>query len=92
MAGGNGNGQLLTAAQLEVAVLDRRRPKRAFRRVVGSALGSLLGDRSAGEAPPEGATHAHSPSASQPGTPAGLGDPAAPDTIGGAGDGAPPAD
>jgi proteasome alpha subunit len=86
MAGGNGNGQLLTAAQLEVAVLDRRRPKRAFRRVVGAALGTLLGDRSAGEAAPQGATHPHSPSASQPGTPAGLGDPAAPDTVGG-GDG-----
>src|SRR5947209_16812184 len=44
---GNGNGAaptLLTAAQLEVAVLDRRRPKRAFRRVVGAALRPLLGD------------------------------------------------
>ena len=34
----------LTAAQLEVAVLDRRRPKRAFRRITGSALRTLLGD------------------------------------------------
>ena len=33
-----------TAAQLEVAVLDRRRPKRAFRRVAGAALRTLLGD------------------------------------------------
>ncbi|WP_448639476.1 proteasome subunit alpha [Geodermatophilus sp. URMC 63] len=85
MSGGNGDGGLLPAAQLEVAVLDRRRPKRAFRRVVGAALASLLGDRSADQAAPEGATHAHAPSAPQPGTPAGLGDPAAPDTAGGTG-------
>jgi proteasome alpha subunit len=85
MAGGNGSGELLTATQLEVAVLDRRRPKRAFRRVVGAALGTLLGDEAAGEAAPEAGSHAHSPSAAQPGTPAGLGDPAAPDTIGGGG-------
>ena len=46
---GNGGGAgRLTAAQLEVAVLDRRRPKRAFRRVVGSALRTLLGDEDAG--------------------------------------------
>src|SRR3712207_754206 len=36
---GSGDGGLLPAGQLEVAVLDRRRPKRAFRRVVGAALG-----------------------------------------------------
>ncbi|MGY1733655.1 proteasome subunit alpha [Geodermatophilus sp. SYSU D01045] len=83
-ANGSGDG-LLPAGQLEVAVLDRRRPKRAFRRVVGAALGTLLGDRSAGAAAPEGTTHAHVPSAPQPGTPAGLGDPAAPDTAGGTG-------
>ncbi len=82
---GNGGGGLLTAAQLEVAVLDRRRPKRAFRRVVGAALATLLGDRSAGDGAPAGSTHAHTPSAPQPGTPAGLGDPAAPDTAGGTG-------
>jgi proteasome alpha subunit len=82
---GNGDRGLLPAGQLEVAVLDRRRPKRAFRRVVGAALGTLLGDRSAGGQAPEGTTHAHTPSAPQPGTPAGLGDPAAPDTAGGTG-------
>src|SRR5919202_5627774 len=32
---GNGGPTTLSAEQLEVAVLDRRRPKRAFRRVVG---------------------------------------------------------
>ncbi|MEX5720419.1 proteasome subunit alpha [Geodermatophilus maliterrae] len=83
-SGGDGDGSLLAAGQLEVAVLDRRRPKRAFRRVVGAALGTLLGDRAAGEAS-EGATAAHTPSTPQPGTPAGLGDPAAPDTAGGTG-------
>ncbi|MGY1608103.1 MULTISPECIES: proteasome subunit alpha [unclassified Geodermatophilus] len=84
MSSGNGHGELLAATQLEVAVLDRRRPKRAFRRVVGAALRSLLGEKATGDAATEGATHAHTPSAPQPGTPAGLGDPAAPDTAGGA--------
>ena len=86
---GNGTPTLLGAAQLEVAVLDRRRPKRSFRRVVGAALRSVL-DGGDGDAPPDGdqpadgSTAAHAPSAPQPGTPAGLGDPAAPDTAGGA--------
>jgi proteasome alpha subunit len=81
----NGNGPaLLSAEQLEVAVLDRRRPKRAFRRVVGAALRSLMGDETEAPEATEGATAAHSPSVSQPGTPAGLGDPSAPDTAGGA--------
>jgi proteasome alpha subunit len=83
----NGGGlDQLPAEQLEVAVLDRRRPKRAFRRVVGAALRALLSD----EPPPEpeqtgtaGATHA--PSAPAPGTPPGLGDPEAVDTAGGTG-------
>jgi proteasome alpha subunit len=50
----------LTAGQLEVALLDRRRPKRAFRRVVGAALRTLLGDESrrpdARERPPPAPT------------------------------------
>jgi proteasome alpha subunit len=75
----------LPAEQLEVAVLDRRRPKRAFRRVAGAALRALLTDKPAPEesvTPAEaGATHA--PSAPAPGTPPGLGDPAAVDTVGG---------
>jgi proteasome alpha subunit len=81
---GDGSGPaLLSSRQIEVAVLDRRRPKRAFRRVVGAALRSLLGEE--GEAPEatEGATAAHAPSVPAPGTPAGLGDPSAPDTAGG---------
>ena len=84
-ASNGGPSQLLTAAQLEVAVLDRRRPKRAFRRVVGAALHSLLDGGDGAEAVGSGATaaHAHAPSLPQPGTPPGLGDPAAPDTVGG---------
>ena len=80
----NGGPSRLTSAQLEVAVLDRRRPKRAFRRVVGAALRSLLGEEG-GETAAEAATaaHVHQPTVSQPGTPPGLGDPAAPDTAGG---------
>src|SRR5690242_4825794 len=71
-AGSGGPGRL-TAAQLEVAVLDRRRPKRAFRRIVGSALRTLLGDEQPAPDEREGAeTAAHAPSAPEPGTPPGL--------------------
>jgi proteasome alpha subunit len=86
MANGNG-AERLHAEQIEVAVLDRRRPTRAFRRVVGTPLRTLLGDEpGAPEAaePAEEATAAHAPSAPAPGTPAGLGD--APDTAGGGAD------
>jgi proteasome alpha subunit len=89
---GNGGQARLAAEQVEVAVLDRRRPKRAFRRIVGAALRTLLGD----EQPPTGGdeqaavggdgkphTAAHAPSVPEPGTPPGLGDPANPDTAGG---------
>jgi proteasome alpha subunit len=87
---GNGAPTQLTGAQLEVAVLDRRRPKRAFRRVVGAALSRLLGDEAtaeteaAAETETAAAAHTHAPSVSEPGTPPGLGDPANPDTAGGA--------
>ncbi|WP_138732123.1 proteasome subunit alpha [Modestobacter excelsi] len=82
-ANGGGRAQL-PAEQLEVAVLDRRRPKRAFRRVVGAALAALLADQPApDEAPPAEAAAGHAPSAPAPGTPPGLGDPAAIDTAGG---------
>ncbi|WP_369138247.1 proteasome subunit alpha [Modestobacter versicolor] len=77
----NGGGQL-PAEQLEVAVLDRRRPKRAFRRVVGAPLRALLADEPAPAEEP-GTTATHAPSAPAPGTPPGLGDPAAVDTAGG---------
>jgi proteasome alpha subunit len=81
---GNGGPNQLPAAQLEVAVLDRRRPKRAFRRVVGAALGRLLGDEQAAvEAEAATAAHVHTPSVPAPGTPAGLGDQSNPATAGG---------
>lgn len=38
----NGQARQLTADQLEVAVLDRQRPNRAFRRITGAALTALL--------------------------------------------------
>ena len=37
------DGETLTATQLEVALLDRARPKRAFRRIKGDELEALLG-------------------------------------------------
>jgi proteasome alpha subunit len=81
---GNGAAAQLTAAQLEVAVLDRRRPKRAFRRVTGSALRTLLGDEATPDATADAPAPHHPPSVPEPGTPPGLGDPANPDTAGGA--------
>ncbi|TQS40890.1 proteasome subunit alpha [Cryptosporangium phraense] len=42
IGGENGNPRTLSAAQLEVAVLDRARPGRAFRRIIGAALEGLL--------------------------------------------------
>ncbi len=54
VGGEGGAPRQLTAAQLEVAVLDRRRPGRAFRRITGAALTSLLPEPGApaAEAPP----------------------------------------
>jgi proteasome alpha subunit len=84
MANGNGGSSLLPAEQLEVAVLDRRRPKRAFRRIVGAALRGALTGGDGAEEVPVGATAAHAPSTPAPGTPAGLGEPADPTAAGGA--------
>src|SRR5829696_8180876 len=81
---GNGAASQLTAAQLGVAVLDRRRPKRAFRRVTGSALRTLLGDEATPDVTADAPAPHHPPSVPEPGTPPGLGDPANPDTAGGA--------
>jgi proteasome alpha subunit len=47
---------MLDVDRLEVAVLDRSRPNRAFRRISGAALASLL--PSSGETPAEEATPA----------------------------------
>jgi proteasome alpha subunit len=50
--GGGDTDRLLGVSALEVAVLDRRRPRRAFRRITGAALAALLPaeNRSSGEA------------------------------------------
>ncbi len=50
VGGENGNPRKLSANQLEVAVLDRQRPGRTFRRVVGLALTKVLEDTSADKA------------------------------------------
>ncbi len=51
--GGNGAPRALPAAQLEVAVLDRTRGKRKFKRITGAALTDLLPAAEAGEQPSE---------------------------------------
>jgi proteasome alpha subunit len=40
----SGNGENSTGSKLEVAVLERTRPQRAFRRIEGAALSALLPD------------------------------------------------
>jgi proteasome alpha subunit len=51
-AGGGAEARQLTAAQLEVAALDRNRPRRAFRRIRGAALEELLSTSAASAASP----------------------------------------
>jgi proteasome alpha subunit len=43
--------RVIPAAQLEVAVLDRTRPRRAFRRLSGVVLEDLLGSAAAPDLP-----------------------------------------
>ncbi|WP_149204417.1 proteasome subunit alpha [Actinotalea subterranea] len=50
-----GEPRVLTPGQLEVAVLDRTRSRRAFRRVAAPALGTLLGQPAGDDAPTDGA-------------------------------------
>ncbi len=57
VGGANGAPRTLPAEQLEVAVLDRSRPQRAFRRITGSGLSDLL---------PAPAPAAPEPSATEP--------------------------
>jgi proteasome alpha subunit len=56
----------LGAKQLEVAVLDRRRPRRAFRRLVGAALDAILPGGTPEPEPPADAP-ADAPAAGDPG-------------------------
>ncbi len=59
-AGEDGEPRTLGAAQLEVAVLDRTRPRRAFRRLTGALLEDVLGAAGAG-APRSGGQDASAP-------------------------------
>jgi proteasome alpha subunit len=61
VGGDNGSQRELGAAQLEVAVLDRARKGRAFRRISGAALEALLGGGK--DKPAEGGTDASPPPA-----------------------------
>ncbi|MGN9919512.1 proteasome subunit alpha [Micromonospora palomenae] len=54
VGGEGGAARTIAANQLEVAVLDRRRVGRTFRRVTGAALTALLDGDAAGDAPPAG--------------------------------------
>jgi proteasome alpha subunit len=50
----DGDQRTLTAQQLEVAVLDRTRPRRKFRRLSDTQLGQLLGEKPSGGDKPTG--------------------------------------
>jgi proteasome alpha subunit len=79
----SGEPRQLTANQLEVAMLERRRPRRKFRRLTGAALSELLGQEAEpGDTPPAEGKHPderavspptslaggpHEPSSHQPG-------------------------
>ncbi|TDB77155.1 proteasome subunit alpha [Micromonospora sp. KC723] len=54
VGGEGGTSRTIAANQLEVAVLDRRRMGRTFRRVTGAALTALLDGDAAGDAAPAG--------------------------------------
>jgi proteasome alpha subunit len=61
VGGEGGNPRVLTANQLEVAILDRHKPGRTFRRITGNALTALLTE-------PSGETPAEEPSIEEPPT------------------------
>ena len=98
---GNGDSNEVVASQLEVAILDRARDHRTFRRIRTVRLDELLSESRALTAPdpqapedPETATEASGPSAAS-NAPAGSGPPTGPDPSSsdrgsGQGDGAPP--
>jgi proteasome alpha subunit len=64
IGGENGKTRVFTAPQLEVAVLDRYRPGRAFRRLLGASLEQLLGEPPADAAVASG----DDPAPTDPGT------------------------
>jgi proteasome alpha subunit len=55
-AGGNGGTEprTLGPSTLEVAILDANRPRRAFRRITGSALEAVLPDDDSDAPKPDG--------------------------------------
>jgi proteasome alpha subunit len=62
-----GEPRQLTANQLEVAMLERRRPRRKFRRLTGAALSELLGQEAEpGDVPPGEGKHPDERQASPP--------------------------
>jgi len=67
VGGENGQPRQLEARQLEIAVLDRRRVGRAFRRITGAALTALLAPAE-GVGGEEEAPAAESPTIAGPGT------------------------
>jgi proteasome alpha subunit len=80
-APGNGERPDMTASQLEVAVLDRSRPHRTFRRLQGARLEELLAEsRPAG---PGGPAESGGPAGDAPATgPSGPSGPSAPPATG----------
>jgi proteasome alpha subunit len=92
----NGDRPEITASQLEVAVLDRTRPHRTFRRLTGSRLEDLLAEASAaaaGTTAGQGtaaATAAAEPSAAGADRPATAPKPARKSAAGGAAKAGPP--
>ena len=58
LASQDGEPRTLTPGQLEVAVLDRTRPNRLFKRIVGAQLESVIGTANGQASPPEPAAPA----------------------------------
>jgi proteasome alpha subunit len=85
---GQGDSDPLTSAGLEVALLERDRAPRAFRRITTARLDALLAEaRAGGDAGSADAPSADAPSADADSAASGSGDTGAKDTPGTAGDG-----
>jgi proteasome alpha subunit len=93
VGGENGAARTLPANQLEVAILDRNRPGRTFRRITGAALTALLEPPAAPDqtpVPPAADTAVAEPAAT-PAKPRGVAKPRAPRTAPGETGGGEPA-
>ena len=87
---GDGNAEPVAANQLEVALLERNRPHRAFRRLTGARLDALLAEARPASAAASGATNGAAPADAATADGATAGSPAAdggPDADGSAGGG-----